>query len=137
MNHQKHAIVLAAAILVLAGCPAHSIEGEFRPSCMAYAGDSISLHDGEFVWDKFSDQVRVDNDGNRIDQFPDHPVKGTYVVDGQRVTFSSESGVLPQFSYYLEFEQRVYLLTADEMQEWRNSGAVPRCSLVFAESSSN
>ena len=53
--------------IILSGCPASSMEGQFLPACPAYAGDSISLSNGRYEWDKFTDMVNVDADGSIVD----------------------------------------------------------------------
>jgi hypothetical protein len=132
----KHTIVAAIFLCSLAGCNPESIEGTYLPSCRAYAGDSIALQDGIFEWDKFSDEVVVDEDGNKIDRVPQHPVKGRYVIEGQQLVFSSDSGIVPEFSFWLRSGQEVYLLTAGEYEIWQNSSALPECALVLRDSSS-
>jgi hypothetical protein len=131
------ALFIASGALLLSACPANSLEGDFSPSCMAFAGDTIALKNGKFAWDKFTDQVRIGADGKKVDQFPDHPVKGTYTTEEHRVTFHPNSGLQPDFSYWVAVDDDIYLFTADEMQEWQATGAVPRCALVFSQSSSN
>ena len=121
------------AALGLAACPADSIDGRFLPSCPAFAGDSVTLENGTFVWDKFTDEVVIDSAGNKVDNFPDHPVKGTYSVDGQRVIFQTDASLRPDFSHWVESGGELYLLTNDEMRQWNDSGAIPRCALIFSE----
>ena len=67
----------------LFGCVSH--EGTYSPDCIAYAGSNISLSDGQFVWEKFTDEVVVDDDGKIINQFPGFPMRGSYRVDGKTV----------------------------------------------------
>ncbi len=58
MNARYMATILIACLLV--GCVSH--EGTYSPACIAYAGSKINLTDGQFVWEKFSDSVVVDDD---------------------------------------------------------------------------
>lgn len=124
-------------VLGLAACPAESLDGHFLPSCAAYAGDTLTVKGGTFEWDKFTDEVVVDSAGNKIDKYPQHPVKGSYSVDGQRVKFESDAGVEPGFSHLLEFADDLYLLTDREYSAWIETGTIPRCALVFRATSQN
>ena len=40
---------------LLFGCASH--DGTYSPGCIAYEGSKISLSDGQFVWEKFTDSV--------------------------------------------------------------------------------
>ena len=62
---------MTAGVFVIAGflaaCVSH--EGVYAPACSAFAGDRIKLHQGQFSWEKFTDSVVVDGDGEDI-RFP-------------------------------------------------------------------
>ena len=68
------------------GCVSH--DGTYLPGCPAYAGNSIKLSDGQFVWEKFTDSVVLDDAGNVVNQFPGYPLQGSYRVAGQVVAQS-------------------------------------------------
>lgn len=126
--------LLAMLLIVssLAGCRA--IEGDFAPGCMAYAGDRISLHDGRFSWDRFTDARRVDDDGQTVDPFPDFPKTGAYTLSDNRVDLESGGELLA--SWYLhEDGSRMLLLSADQEAAWAASGQYPECPLVRGEGS--
>ncbi|MFQ6007007.1 MAG: hypothetical protein ACE5OQ_16075 [Woeseia sp.] len=118
---------LAACLLV--GCVSH--EGTYSPSCIAYAGSNIELGDGEFLWEKFTDQVIVDDDGNVVDQFPGYPMRGTYRVEGVTVHMESASGDPMQDMYLHRHDGSYYLLTADQNTSWENTGEYAECALAL------
>ena len=63
----------AIACFALSFCGCVSSEGRYSPDCIAFAGDTIELADGRFEWDKFTDQVRMDDNGKvTIDNRPVH-----------------------------------------------------------------
>jgi hypothetical protein len=53
-----------------------------------YQGDRLELKNGRFRWWHSSDSVVVDEHGRPIG--PNYPIRGTFRVDGRRITFSSE-----------------------------------------------
>ena len=118
------ALVLA---LLLSGCKA--IDGNYVPSCTAFAGSEIRLADGRFVWDKFTDQVVVDEQGNKVDQFPDFPRLGSYTVSKDVVTLRPDAGDSETF-HLLRQEGAVYLLTDTEKSTYDATGERPRCALM-------
>ena len=83
-------VTLAVSVLLLAGCVSH--DGTYSPACIAYAGSKITLSDGEFVWEKFTDEVVVNDAGETVDRFPGYPMRGTYRIYGQRVLMESSDG---------------------------------------------
>lgn len=120
-------IAMAIAVtLLLSGCKA--IDGTYQPSCVAFAGSEIRLEGGRFVWDKFTDQVVVDEQGNTVDQFPDFPRQGSYAVSNDAVTLSADTGSTETF-YLLRDEGAVYLLTSEEKSTYDATGERPRCAL--------
>ncbi len=119
--------IAAFAMLMLAGCAPH--EGRYAPDCVAFAGSIVTLDGGEFVWEKFTDEVRVDEQGNTIDPFPGYPLRGTYRLDDSAVVFQSPSGVELDRMHLLERGADRLLLTADQQQTWERSGSLPDCPL--------
>lgn len=120
-------LVVVLVVSSVAGCRA--IEGDFAPGCAAYAGDRISLHNGRFSWDRFTDARRLDTDGQPVDPFPEFPKTGSYTLSGNRVDLESDGEVLA--SWYLhEDGERLLLLSADQQSDWEASGRYPDCPLV-------
>lgn len=114
---------------LLPACASH--EGTYAPDCVAYAGDRIRLEDSRFVWDKFTDEIRVDDAGRKIDPFPEYPVRGRYRIDDGRVVFEAESGKeLPEMHLRSE-GGRSWLLTAAQLAAWEETGASPDCPLIL------
>jgi hypothetical protein len=103
----------------------------YAPDCIAYAGDRIELDDGRFAWDKFTDQVEIDEEGQRVDRYPDFPVRGRYLVDDGRVTFIAETDVrLPQL-YLARRGRQHYLLTTAQYATWQETGDFANCALIL------
>jgi hypothetical protein len=123
-------IFIFAAASVLAGCK--SLDGSYQPGCPAYAGDRVRLHAGAFEWDRFTDAVPVDADGNRVDPFPDYPKKGNYRLENGSLilTFAdgSETTLYPD-----RHRERVYLLTETQADAWVATGRWDDCALVRSE----
>lgn len=126
MNVQR--LSLFAATATLAAC-ASTVDGVFEPACIAYEGDTIEMVDGRFEWRRFTDQVMVDDDGNRIDPFPDYPIAGKYSVKGERVTFVPDGSAAPRERYLLEYRQALYLLSYDENEAALDTDIIPSCAL--------
>lgn len=102
---------------------------------MAYAGNKITLGDGRFVWEKFTDAVVVDDDGNVIDQFPGFPLQGRYQIDGQIVQMSTATGDALDKMYLQESGEQRYLLTEDEFASWEQGGQLEDCALQLISKS--
>ena len=123
-------LVLAALVsILLFGCK--SYDGTYSPSCVAFAGNKISLNSGEFVWEKFTDLVVLDDEGNSINQFPGYPMLGTYRVEGQTLIMESAAGEAMPNMYLQEHDESLHLLTADELKSLGETGELPYCSLVL------
>lgn len=123
----QSAIVLCASALT--ACASH--EGTYSPACIAYAGDSIELDGGRFEWDKFTDQVIVNDAGEKIDQFPDYPMRGRYGIEGQKLILEPDTGEPPRDMYLQREGDDYYLLTADQFEEWQETGKRDNCALVL------
>ena len=119
---------LVTAVLLVA-CVSH--EGTYSPDCIAYAGSNISLNDGQFVWEKFTDAVVVDEDGNIVNQFPGYPMRGSYRIEGQIVHMKSDAGDAMQEMYLHTQDKRQYLLTAEQFEAWQKSGEHADCALML------
>jgi len=119
------------AALGLAAC-ASGPEGVFEPACIAHAGERITVGDGRFEWDRFTDAVSVDDDGNRIDPFPGFPKTGRYRADDEKLTWIADDGTALDDRYLLEFRGRTYLLTYDQNEAVLDGGDMPACALVLS-----
>lgn len=134
MSYQRHSRLRGAfpvAIAgLLAGC-ASSIEGVFEPACIAYEGDRVALADGRFEWDRYTDAIAIDEDGNPIDAFPGYPKSGRFQQDGERLTWNSDDGSELGERYLLEYRGRTYLLTWDQNEAVLDGEEMPACALVL------
>jgi len=126
---QKHTrcYSLALATALLAGCLSH--EGTYAPGCIAYAGNKITLGDGRFVWEKFTDEVVVGDDGEVVNQFPGFPLQGRFRIDGQLVHMETLTDETLETMYLQKSGGQLYLLTVDEFAAWKQSGKRADCTL--------
>lgn len=121
------------AVLALAACISH--DGSYSPDCIAYEGSNIELSDGRFVWERFTDVVMVDADGQVINRFPGFPMEGSYRIDGHTVRMESASGESLANMYLHRIDGRQYLLTAEQAEAWENTGQQANCPLVLGGNS--
>ena len=121
-------LIVVFTMFLFAGCATY--EGKYVPSCPAYAGDTIELQGGTFVWDKFSDAVAVDDDGERVDQFPDYPMQGNYRIDDEAVMFESSQGDAITTLYLQKNDGQHYLLTLMQYEQLKTAGKSAECALV-------
>lgn len=115
---------------ILAGCK--SVEGVYLPACAAYSGDRIELNGGEFNWDKFTDQVEIDEDDERIDSFPGYPRRGSYEIDGNTVRMTANNNV-SETLYLHVHDGRALLLTEAQHRAVESGGRYDDCALTRAE----
>ncbi len=127
MNFRVYSTLVAAVFLV--ACVSH--EGTYSPDCIAYAGSNISLRDGQFVWEKFTDEVVVDEDGKIVNQFPGFPMRGSYRIEGQIVHMESAAGDAMEKMYLHTRDTRQYLLTAEQFEAWQKTGKHADCALML------
>ena len=123
----QNAIVPVLAVL-LTGCA--SFEGTYSPSCTAYEGDRITLDGGEFVWDRFTDAIPVDDDGNPVDPTPGYPLRGRYSGSEGRLELETDAGEMVESLYVQAAEGTFYLLTEEQYERLGATGRIPECSLV-------
>lgn len=118
--------ILATALL-LGGC--QSIEGRYEPACAAFEGDTIELSDGRFTWNRFTDEVRIDAAGNKIDPFPDFPKHGRYERDGAQIALHVDDDTTR--ATYASHSQagETYLLTSSQLDKYLYDGVVEDCAL--------
>lgn len=130
MKLKRPAILFLLA--VASGCASQAdISGTYLPSCVAFAGNRIELAAGRFTWDKFTDEVTVDDSGNVVDPFPGFPVRGSYAVEGDMLRLTTDAGELAGEMHLVRRPGQVYLLTAKEFDAWKRDGAVPECALLL------
>jgi hypothetical protein len=130
MKFKEPALLLLLAFT--AGCAADTnVAGTYQPSCIAFEGNTIELSEGRFTWDKFTDEVRIDEDGNKVDPFPGFPVRGTYVVEDDVVRLTTDVGELAGEMHLVRRPDQVYLLTSEEFGSWQRDGEVPTCALLL------
>ena len=122
----RNVLILGLA-LFLFGCATH--EGLYAPSCLAYSGSEIRLSDGRYVWKKFTDQVVVDENGDKVDPFPGFPREGAYAKQGNRITLSASASRPPDTMYLIEHNDEVFLYTATEAEAFEATGERPGCPL--------
>ena len=127
MNFRVYSTLVAAVFLV--ACVSH--EGTYSPDCIAYAGSNISLSDGQFVWEKFTDAVVVDEAGEVVNQFPGFPMRGSYRIEGQIVHMESAAGDAMEKMYLHTRDKRQYLLTADQFDAWQKTEKHADCALML------
>jgi len=121
--------MLACIATLLFGCAPH--EGTYSPDCAAFEGSNIQLNDGRFVWEKFTDAIKVDDDGNVVNQFPGYPLRGTYRIAGETVHMQVESGAAIEPMYLHTDGARQYLLTAEQWQAQKATGKYSGCALLL------
>ena len=132
-----NARILATAFLTMlvAGCLPH--EGVYLPGCAAYVGDKITLGDGQFVWEKFTDERSVDDEGNIVNPFPGYPLQGSYRLDGQFVQMNSDSGEALDAMYLHRVDGQHYILTATQKSAFDNTGSLAECALQLKPETAN
>lgn len=122
-------ILCTLTAILLFGCVSH--EGTYLPDCIAYAGSNIILDDGQFVWEKFTDSVIVDEGGEIVNQFPGYPMRGSYRIDGQTLYMESAAGETMDKMYLHRRDSRQYLLTAEQFEAWQATGEHAECALML------
>lgn len=126
------ALILLTSLGVLAGCAGGpDVTGTYAPSCIAYEGDTVELADSRFTWDKFTDEVTVDDAGNTVDPFPGFPVRGTYTVDDDVLSLTTDVGELAAEFYLVRRPGQLFLLSDREFEAWQRDGEVPECALLL------
>jgi hypothetical protein len=128
-----YAITLVAILLV--GCK--SYEGIYSPACVAFAGSTIELSDGRFVWEKFTDSVVVDDAGKAVDQFPGYPMHGSYRIDERTVHMEADSGESIADMYLHRHDGRYFLLTAEQLEALESGGNLAECALALGGNTKN
>ena len=124
--------ILLITLAGLVGCATNAgVTGTYAPSCVAFEGNTIELADNRFTWDKFTDEVTVDGDGNTVDPFPGFPVRGVYTIEDDVVSLVTDVGELAAELHIVRRPDQVYLLTDAEYRAWQQDGTVPECALLL------
>jgi len=127
MNLRLIPVTLFAALL--SACVSH--DGTYAPSCIAYVGSNITLSNGEFIWEKFTDEVVVNDNAEVVDQFPGFPMRGTYSINGPIVLMKSADGEVLENMYLQRRDNHSYLYTAQQFEHWRSTGEHAECALML------
>lgn len=128
----RPAILLFAATL-LSAC-SDEIDGTFEPACIAHAGDRIVLAEGRFEWHKFTDEVHVDDNGERIDPFPGYPKSGRFELGPyEQIVFQADDGSSVDDRYPMEYRDHVYLLDYEQNEAVLDGESMPNCALRRVE----
>ena len=122
-------ITIALSATLLCACATH--DGIYSPGCIAYEGSKIRLSEGRFSWERFTDAIVVDADGNAVNQFPGYPMQGSYRLEGQTVQWQADSGESLAEMYLQRHKDRYYLLTAGQLAAWQQVGEFADCALVL------
>ena len=124
-----HIVIVMTAIL-FAGCK--QIDGTYYPGCVAFEGDKIVLEQGTVTWDRFTDQVIVDVDGNALDPFPEFPQTGTYEVEGDLLHLNIAAGEVQKTLHIHRSGDRIMLLNDRNLADWQRTGQYDDCVLTLA-----
>lgn len=124
---KQHFVALGMTLVTLAGCAA--IDGTYAPACVAFEGETITLDDGRFVIDRFTDAVEVDDEGNVLDAFPGYPMRGSYRFDGSVLHMETDSGTTLPLRFLVESDGDKHLLTEEQYEAWTDRGSVDPCAL--------
>ena len=123
--------LIVSVLIAVSFCGCASHEGTYSPSCIAYEGSNVSLSDGKFVWEKFTDSVVVDDAGKVVNQFPAYPMRGSYRIEGHTLYLEAASGESLANMYLRQRNERQYLLTAEQFEAWEKTGQAATCALVL------
>lgn len=123
--------IISTALIISVSFGCASPEGIYSPACIAYAGSTIRLSEGTFTWEKFTDQVIVDDDGRVSNPFPGYPLQGSYRIDGKTVYLQSDTGEAMENLYLHKRARRDYLLTSGQHDAVKETGDFDKCALTL------
>jgi len=126
-----HARIFITALMAIFMSSCKPYERVYSPDCVAFEGDKIVLSEERFLWEKFTDQVFVNDDGEIVNAFPGYPMEGTFRIDGQAVQLRTDTGESVQTMVFHDRNKQQYLLTAEQFAELELSGTFPECALVL------
>lgn len=121
-------MTLVVSVLMV-GCK--SVEGTYYPGCVAYEGDKVQLEAGRVVWDRYTDQVFLDADGNMVEPFPEYPLRGTYDVDGDAVVMTFDGGASVRKMHVVMHAGQARLLTEAQFRNFASIGKLDDCALTL------
>ena len=125
---------LLLSALMLAACASH--EGFYEPDCVAFEGHRIKLDGGRFVWDRFTDQRVIGDDGKLVDPFPGFPKTGTYSATAGRLELLTDDGTKLDDWFYVNRGGRFYLLSGEQHEAFLESNTLPECALTVRDAGS-
>ncbi len=128
-------LTASAALLLLLGCRTADVplEGSFAPACTAFAGDRMSLREGQYSWNKFTDERRLGPDGEPVDPYPDFPKIGDFEIDGDAVRLLEPGGSVLATWYLHDREGQLLLLNQSQQDAWSAGGTYPDCPLALEQ----
>jgi len=120
-------LIFFVLVPLLVSCA--NIDGLYKPACIAYEGDTIKLFDGTFTWQRFTDERRVDENGELIDPFPDFPKTGSYTLDDAVLELSINDGSDYATFFPLQLGSDYYLLRQAEFDAYLANDKIADCAL--------
>lgn len=123
--------IVATFVVASLTCGCVYTEGTYTPGCSAFEGSNIQLRDGKFTWEKFTDQIVVDMDGNVVNQFPGYPKHGSYRIDRKVVSLVTTEGEPLEEMYLHRDGNRYVLLSGAQRQDWQDTGDYANCVLMM------
>ncbi len=128
-------LLVFVALLTSVGCRTidRRLEGSFAPACTAFAGDRMSFREGQYSWNKFTDERRIGPDGEPVDPYPDYPKVGEFEIVGDGVRLYVADGSVLGTWYLHDREDHVLLLNQSQQDAWSTTGTYPDCPLALEE----
>ncbi len=120
-------LAISTLAVLLVGCSNH--HGLFEPACLAVEGETIELRSDGFSWQRFTDEYRVDDDGEVIDPFPGFPKSGSYTLKKGRVYLHADDGTEAVERYLYKHSGDLYLLTLEHHNAVVGGAGMPDCAL--------
>ncbi|MEL7312648.1 MAG: hypothetical protein AAFN07_14135 [Pseudomonadota bacterium] len=106
---------------------------KYEPGCVAMAGDRIEVTGSRFVWDKFTDIRRVDDDGNVVPAYPDYPRSGRVESTGRQLKFIDDTGELVGELVGHSADGQRFLLTTEQFEQVEAGAEIPACALTLTD----
>lgn len=122
--------LISALLLSACSTGGPSLEGEYHPGCPSFAGNTIRLEGGNYVWEKFTDAVEIGPDGQIVNPFPGFPRRGRYRINGDALYLESENTDVRDTFYIRKHAGEYVLLTATELAAAEKSGLYGNCVLT-------
>ena len=106
-------------------------DGVYEPACTAYEGDRLTLENGRFEWQRFTDERVVDDAGDVVPPFPGFPKTGTFRVSNERVQLLTDDDDRLEDWFIVASAGQRYLLSAKQHNAFLDGGTLPECALRF------